>query len=303
MTDPGQQPTVEVLIVSYNARDALAECLQSLRAHPPPAAGVSVVVCDNASTDGSAELVASRFPETRLLRQASNIGFARANNLLAAGSTADYLLLLNPDTVLVEDLITPLLAVLCSDSRIAVVGPRLVFPDGRVQTSSEQFPDLAFEAARLLHGTRLGRITRTWFDAEARLRTTRQAALVDDRQPRDTEFLWATCWLMRRADVRETLFNPSFVTYDEDLDFCRRQRDRGRRIVYVPGVTLVHVGGQSSAPGVKPRLERRGRARYYREHGGRATSLLFRSLSGAFGQARRAKSAWQASSARQAKRP
>jgi GT2 family glycosyltransferase len=90
------------------------------------------------------------------------------------------------------------------------------------------------------------------------------------------------------------LFNPRFSTYDEDLDFCRRQRDRGRRIVYVPEVTLVHVGGQSSQPELKARLERRGRARYYREHGGRLTSLAFMSLTAAFDALRRAKSAWHA---------
>jgi GT2 family glycosyltransferase len=292
--------TVEVLIVSYNTRALLAECLASLEAHRP--AGrikTRVAVCDNGSTDGSADLVASRFPDVRLMRPAGNLGFARANNLLASTSSADYLLLLNPDTVLVEDVITPLLRVLISDPRVIVVGPRLVFPDGAIQTSSERFPELAVEAARLLRCTRLARITRRWFDAEARLRHARQLGLIHETMPRDTDFLWATCWLMRRGDAASgELFDPSFVTYDEDLDFCRRQRDRGRRVVYVPEVTLVHVGGQSSRPEIKQRLERRGRARYYRQHGGRTKSLAFLSLTACFDHARRTKSALQASTRR-----
>jgi GT2 family glycosyltransferase len=300
MSDDPPRPTVEALIVSYNTRALLAECLASLEAHGP--AGhieLRVAVCDNASTDGSAEMVASHFPDARLMRQDQNLGFARANNLLASSSIADYLLLLNPDTVLVEDLVTPLLRVLVADPRVIVVGPRLVSPGGAVQPSSEHFPGLAVEAARLLHATRLARVTRRWFDAEARLRRARQLELVHQTTPRETDFLWATCWLMRREDAAGgELFNPTFVTYDEDLDFCRRQRDRGRRIVYVPEVSLVHVGGQSSRPEIKQRLERRGRARYYRVHGGRAKSLAFRGLTGSFDHARRAKSGAQATTRR-----
>jgi GT2 family glycosyltransferase len=300
MSDSAHGPTVEVLIVSYNTRELLEECLTSLRRTQPSGdVKVDVAVCDNGSTDGSSDMVASRFPVTRLIRQPTNLGFARANNLLTRTSTADYLMLLNPDTVLVEDVITPLLRVLRSDPRIVVVGPRLVFPGGQVQTSSEHFPDLAFEAARMLHGTRLARLTGRWFDAEARLHRTRQRALIHERTPRDTDFLWATCWLLRRADIPSgELFRAGFTTYDEDLDFCRRQRDRERRVVYVPEVALLHLGGQSSVPATKQRLERRGRARYYREHGGRARSLAFLSLTACFNWARRAKSAWHSATRR-----
>jgi GT2 family glycosyltransferase len=291
MTESAPRPTVEVLIVSYNTRELLADCLASLERHRPRShIDVLVAVCDNGSTDGSADMVASRFPGTRLIRQRGNLGFARANNVLAASSTADYLLLLNPDTVLTEDVITPLHRVLLTDRRIVVVGPRLVFPDGRLQPSSERFPDLDLEAARLIRGTRLAGVIRRWFDVQADLDRSRQLELIHDRRSRDTDFLWATCWLIRRADVVSgELFDPRFSTYDEDLDFCRRQRDRGRRVVYVPEVTLTHVGGQSSRPEIKRRLERSGRARYYREHGGRGKSLAFLSLTAGVDGARRAK--------------
>jgi GT2 family glycosyltransferase len=280
MTETARQPTAEVLVVSYNTRELLADCLASLEAHRPTEhVEMRVAVCDNGSTDGSADMVSSRFPEVRLVRQARNLGFARANNLLAASSTADYLLLLNPDTVLIEDVVRPLLRVLLSDPRIVVVGPRLVFPDGELQPSRERFPGLDLEAARLIRGTRLAALVRRWFDAEAFLDRGRQVGPIQDARPQDTEFLWATCWLIRRADATSgELFDPRFSTYDEDLDFCRRQRDRGRRIVYVPEVTLIHIGGQSSGANVKRRLERRGRARYFRQHGGLAKSLAFVSL-------------------------
>jgi N-acetylglucosaminyl-diphospho-decaprenol L-rhamnosyltransferase len=291
MTGGPQRATVEVLVVSYNTRELLANCLASVEAHRPAnGVEVRVSVCDNGSSDGSADMVSSRFPEARLLRQEGNLGFARANNVLTASSTADYLLLLNPDTVLVEDAVTPLLRVLLSDPRIVAVGPRLVFPDGTVQPSSQRFPGLDVEVASLIRGTRLGRVARRWFDAEAVLERSRQLGPIQGTKPRDTDFLWATCWLIRRADVASgELFDPHFSTYDEDLDFCRRHRDRGRRIVYVPEVTVVHIGGQSSRPELKRRLERRGRARYYRQHGGLARSMAFVALTVGMETARTAK--------------
>ncbi|HWH94541.1 MAG TPA: glycosyltransferase family 2 protein [Baekduia sp.] len=276
---------VDVLIVSFNTKDILRDCLRSLAAWPPPGVELRISVLDNASGDGSADMVAAEFPEVRLVRSEENLGFARGNNALAATSSATHLLLLNSDTVLTEDLVTPLLDVLESDPAIAIAGPRLVYPDGRPQMSSERFPGLGYEAARLLRGTKAQRLFAPVLDVEATLARTRQEDRADEREPRDTDFLWATCWLLRRADVvADGLFDETFVTYDEDLDLCRRLRAGGRRIVYVPGVSVIHLGGSSSTSERKRKLMEIGRRRYYRRHHGRGTERAYAALSAAVGR-------------------
>jgi GT2 family glycosyltransferase len=267
--------TVEVLIVSYNTKDILADCLRSLRAWAGPDVGVAVL--DNASRDGSADMVAAEFPEVRLLRSDENLGFGKANNRLAETSEADHLLLLNSDTILVEDLVAPLLAELRADPRRAVVGPRLEFPDGRGQWASQEFPGLFFELARTLRGSRVDRVLRRWVSLRGEIARVQQEALEHERAPRVTSSLWATCWLLSREDARATgLFDPHFPIYDEDLDLCRRLAEMGREVVYVPGVRLVHLGGMSSASvGAKLELEHAARERYYRRHHGRLAAAAF----------------------------
>jgi N-acetylglucosaminyl-diphospho-decaprenol L-rhamnosyltransferase len=279
-TEQPAQPacSVDVLIVSYNTRELLRECLSSIEEHRPPRNEIDlrVRVFDNASSDGSADMVAQSFPAAEVTRSAVNEGFGKANNQLAETSTVDYLLLLNSDTVWSGDIVTPLLEELRRHAEVAIVGPRLIFPDGRVQLSSQLAPTISYELAVALKGTKLRRLGRLW-NATRVIEETRQSALVESRIARRTEFLWATCWLISRADVeRYGLFDPAFPLYDEDLDVCNRIRSYGRAIVYKPEVELVHVGGASSDPEVKLALMRRARARYYRVHRGWAAELVYR---------------------------
>jgi N-acetylglucosaminyl-diphospho-decaprenol L-rhamnosyltransferase len=272
-------PSVDVLIVSLNTREVLRDTLASLFRHAPslPVAELKVSVFDNGSTDGSAEMVSREFPHVRLHTSTENLGFARANNYLASRSDADYLLLLNSDVILTEDLVSPLLSALNGSPRAIAAGPRLVFPDGRIQYSAPRVPSLRAEFADELRGTRLGRALRPVFDSDQVVAAARDAARTDERHgARITEFLWATCWLMRRDDVvRDGLFDESFPMYDEDLDFCTRAVARGRTFLYVPEVELVHLGGASTKGlSAKLKLTRAARRRYYsRHHGGVAAHV------------------------------
>jgi GT2 family glycosyltransferase len=224
-------------------------------------------------------MVADSFPHVTLVCSDRNLGFAGANNLLVASSDADYALLLNPDTALTEDVITPLLRVLDSDPRIALVGPRLTYPDGAPQPSGERLPSLRYELARNFQGTKAGSLLRPVIDIPATIAATRELHLGDGTEPREVEFLWATCWLMRVADARRYgPFDERFTTYDEDVDLCRRLADDNRLVVYVPAVSLVHVGGASSDPARKRRLMRTGRTRYYRRHGGFRAEVAYRAI-------------------------
>ncbi len=281
MADPGSAPLVDVLVVAYNRRELLRECLASIGRHCPPVsrALVQISVLDNASTDGSADLVAQRFPEVRLIRSPTNLGFARANNLLAATSEADYVMLLNSDTVLVEDVIGPLLDALRRDRQIVIAAPRLEYPDGAPQYSSERFPTLAYEFAGAVHGTRLWSLLRRPCGLDRILDRTRRTTQISRREDHDADFVWATCWLMRRADIGpEGLFDERFFTYDEDLDYCRRARERRRRIVWVGAATIVHIGGASSTGRARSQLVQTGRRRYYRIHHGVASAIGYHAV-------------------------
>jgi N-acetylglucosaminyl-diphospho-decaprenol L-rhamnosyltransferase len=273
--------TVDVIIVSYNSRDYLAACLASLDRHCRDDARrtMQVRVFDNGSSDGSADMVAASFPHIMLVRSERNLGFATATNRLVATSAADHVLLLNPDTVVTEDLVTPLLRVLESDPRIALVGPRLVYPDGTPQPSGERLPSLRYELARNLNGTKATTLLRPLINLPATIAATRDLHLRERTAPLAVEFLWATCWLMRLADARRYgPFDERFTTYDEDLDLCRRLADDNRLVVYLPSVSLVHVGGASSDPARKQRLMRTGRGRYYRRHGGLKAAVAYHAI-------------------------
>jgi len=113
----------------------------------------------------------------------------------------------------------------------------------------------------------------TGWDADAVVREVRQEELTALRQTRETHFLWATCWLLRRADLGgEPLFDERCRMYDEDLDLCHRLRRRGRTLLYCPQVEFVHLDGASSTPAAKPALMRRARARYHAVHQGRTVA-------------------------------
>jgi N-acetylglucosaminyl-diphospho-decaprenol L-rhamnosyltransferase len=273
-------PSVDALIVSFNTREALRDTLSTLLRHPPrpDVAELRVSVFDNGSSDGSADMVAREFPDARLIRSAVNLGFGRANNELASTSAADYLLLINSDMMVTEDIVGPLIAALREDPRLIAAGPRLVHPDGRVQYSAHRLPTLSYEFAQAMRGRRLGRVIAPVFDSQQRIDAVHEWTLTDERAaPRTPEFLWATCWLVRRADVTaEGLFDEEFPMYDEDLDFCHRARRRGRTFRYVPSAEIIHLGGLSSKTGAeKLRLMTRARHRYYRRHHGRLTAALY----------------------------
>jgi GT2 family glycosyltransferase len=245
--------------------------LRSIERHRPPTDEIElrISVLDNASSDGSPTMIRADFPAIRLVCSAENLGFARANNDLASSSTADYLLLLNSDTIWTEDVATPLIQTLETWPASGIAAPRLVEPDGTIQLSSQDLPTPRLELADVLRGTKLARLLSHW-DPDGEVARMRQSHLVDRREPRETEFLWATCWMLRRSLVEEHgLFRTEYHMYDEDMDFCLRMRERGVKLVYCPQVELTHIGsGSSPTSASKALMMQRSRALYYRlNHG------------------------------------
>ncbi|MCC7353165.1 MAG: glycosyltransferase family 2 protein, partial [Anaerolineae bacterium] len=241
--------SLAIVIVSYNVRDLLARCLaavyESLAASPDLEAVVWVV--DNASADGSAGIVRSRFPQACLLASERNLGFASGNNaaLRAMGFTdstvivPEYVLLLNPDTEVQADALAQMVRFMKEQPRAGAVTARLQYGDGRFQHSAFRLPSLA----------------QIWFDffawpgrlIESRWNGRYPRALYDAGKPFAVECGLGAAFLIRSAAIRQIgLMDEGFFMYGEEMDWCWRLRKGGWQVYCVPGARVVHHEGQSA---------------------------------------------------------
>jgi N-acetylglucosaminyl-diphospho-decaprenol L-rhamnosyltransferase len=231
---------VSVLIVTYHCREAARTCLQSLYEHAGDAAFEAIVV-ENASGDGTAEMVAEEFPEARLFALAENVGFARAVNLAAEQARGEYLLLLNPDTEVHPGLLDAFLAFARSLPEGAICGGRTLRPDGRLDPGScWGAPTLwslfcfATALSSVFRGTRL-------FDPESLGGWKRDSV-------RDVDIVTG-CLLFVPSELWRELggFDPRFFVYGEDADLALRAAAAGVRRVITPDAVVTHEVGVSSA--------------------------------------------------------
>lgn len=247
-----------ILVVSHNTRSDLEACLESLTARPP---GVPhrVVVIDNASGDGSAELVRTRWPAIRLIRLPDNQGFARANNVGFRESRSELVLLLNSDTIVPPGAIDRLVAELRARPEAAVVGPRLIGGRNQPELSFGRMvspcAELRQKALVQLNEHRCPPVSR-WVAEQ-----TSRAQRVD--------WVSGACLLVRRADAEAAgLLDERYFMYFEDVDFCAAIRSRGRQVWFTPAVTIVHLRGRSVATcrsAVKSAY-RRSQLAFYQKH-------------------------------------
>lgn len=264
-------PDCSIVIVSWNVRDLLRACLQSLPAAAGPDLQTEVIVVDNASTDGSAALVRAEFPAVRLLAATANQGFARANNRGIAAGRGRLVLLLNPDTEMRPGALAALVTWLDRHPAYGLAGPRLLNPDGSPQSSRRRFPTLG---TALVESTPVQALF-PW------LPVLRRYYVLDRSDDEEQEVDWVTgaCMLARRTALAAAGgFDPGYFMYSEELDLCRRLRQAGWRIGYVPAAVVVHHGGQSSDQNIPERHIRfqRSKLRYVRRWHGRAAAALLR---------------------------
>lgn len=253
--------SVDVVIVSWNVRDRLRTCLSALLERPGVAPG-SVVVVDNASADGSAELVGTEFPGVTLVRNRTNTLYAPAVNQGARLGHGELLLLLNPDCELSGEQLQGLVEALEADPSLAAVAPRLLHADGSTQASLMDHPGFW---SPLFFGTPL---ERWWPDSpELRRWFCRGRDLeVDQDCPQPP----AACLLVRRA-VWEELggFDEDLALFFNDADLCTRMARRGLRVRYLASIGVVHHTGSSTSqlPDFASHWHR-DRLRYHRKHFG-----------------------------------
>jgi hypothetical protein len=227
-----------VVVVSYNTRELTRRCLQSVLAAGSDARMEAILV-DNASSDGSAEMVKDEFPAVRLIASPDNLGFAAGNNRGFALATGEFVMLLNPDTELRPGALRSLLAFARANPRVGVVGPRVYLPSGAQQSTTIRFPRLGDVFLNLLLPSR-------WVRRSRRLNRARYAELDLDRV-QEVEAIAGCCMLVPRDLIDEVGgMDERFFMYGEEVEWCHRIRQAGWSIVYHPGAEILHHAGQSA---------------------------------------------------------
>jgi GT2 family glycosyltransferase len=270
---------LSIVIVSWNVRELLRDCLRSVVAGRGDL-GLEVIVVDSGSQDGSPEMVAAEFPWVQLIARTDNVGFPKGNNIGLAEAHGRTLLLLNPDTEIIGEALTTLVDFLDDNGDAGVVGPQLLNGDGSVQSSRRRFPTLA-----------TGLLESTWLEAVAprAILDHYYAADLPDDQAADVDWLMGACLLIRR-EIWETIggLDEDYFMYSEELDYCHRIKEAGWRVVYLPAAQVTHHAGKSSEQAVAARhvAFQRAKLRYFRKFHGRlpAQFLRFVLLSNYLGQ-------------------
>lgn len=275
MTEPNVID-ISVIIVSFNTRDLLRDCLRALF-QQRGGLRLQTIVVDNASADDSADMVAREFPEVTLIRAEVNLGFGAANNRGIALATGRYIVLLNSDAFLGERALERSVARMDAEPDVGLAGGRLVGRDGEWQPSARMFPSPLNElltisglSARWPRSRWFGRVDRTWADPMA---------------PADVDWVPGAYSIIRKAVLdRIGLFDERFFLYFEEVDLCRRIKAAGQRVCYWPEIEVVHIGGESSRTitrlsfsGVGSQLtlwRMRSQALYYRKHQGLVIAWL-----------------------------
>lgn len=233
-----ERPLVSALIVSYNVRELLIDCVRAFYASSD--VPVEAVVVDNASKDGSADAIEKEFPQAKLIRQARNVGYGRANNTGLQECTGRFVLLLNPDVTVGEGCIDKMADFLLVRPDVGAVSPRLLRPDGTLDLAARRgFPTPATAFYRL------SGLSKT-FPHSKRFNRYNMGHLPDS-ETHEIDAGTGACLMLRRAAIdRVGFFDPDFFMYGEDIDLCFRLKLGGWKIFYVPTAAAVHLKGQST---------------------------------------------------------
>ncbi len=276
---------LSIIVVNWNTREMLADCLTSVAGSrlkvegsgsknegsafdlQPPT--FETFVIDNGSTDGSAGMVREQFPWVRLIENATNVGFARANNQGISQATGRYVLLLNPDTVVHPGALATLVAFMDAHPPAGACGARLLNGDGSLQPACHPMLTPGREFWRLLF------LERLWPRATYRMERW------DTVTPRRVEVIKGACLLLRRETLDQVgVLDDSYFMYTEEVDLCYRLVQAGWELWYVPAAVVTHHGEASSRQVKKTMYLQlyRSKVQFYRKFGGERRALRFKHL-------------------------
>jgi GT2 family glycosyltransferase len=261
---------LSIIVVSWNTRDLLSKCLQCVQSTVKKVT-YEIIVVDNNSNDGSQDMVALRFPNVKLIANADNRGFAKANNQGIQVSDARYVLLLNSDAFVKENTIDQMVAFMDEHPEAGMAGCKLLYEDGRLQPSCATYPTLATEffiAAgldKLFPKSKLfGKYLMTDWDYS---------------DTREVDVIMGAFMLARKTAIEQVgLMDEAFFMYSEEVDWCYRFKAAGWKIYFTPDAECIHIwGGSSRAVKVETLIRLyRARVQFFRKHYGRLTAFLYK---------------------------
>ncbi len=268
------QIDLSIIIVSWNVRDLLRDCINSIVIGRGDL-NVELIIVDSASSDGSMQMIQSDFPQQQfpwiqLIACNENVGFPRGNNIGLETAVGRTILLLNPDTVILGTALSQMVAYMDANPDIGVLGPQLLNPDKSVQSSRRRFPTMAtafFES--------------TWLEpyAPTKLLQNYYAQDIPDDGVADVDWVMGAAMLVPAGVVAQIGgMDEAYFMYSEELDWCRRIKDAGWRVVYFPEAQIIHYTGKSSEQAVTARHINFNRAklRYFRKYHGRFPTTVLR---------------------------
>jgi GT2 family glycosyltransferase len=254
---------ISVVILSWNDKDHLDECLESL-ANSTKSRTMEIIVVDNASTDGSQEMVETKYPKVNLIKNKENLGFPKGNNMGVKASQGKYVYILNSDIKVLEGCVDALADFMDQNPKVGFCGPRVFYKDMTHQSSCRRNPSLwnnfcsasglatAFKGSKIFSGEHM-----FYFKG--------------DRQM-DVDVLVGCFWVARRAALDQFgLLDEGFFIYAEDVDWCKRCWKAGWRVVFFPGAQAIHYGGASTVKKDPVRFaltQQRSVLRYWKKHHG-----------------------------------
>lgn len=256
------QFTFSFAIVNWNTKDLLDACLASLY-REAKGHSCQILVADNHSSDGSAQMVAEKYPEVILVQNTDNIGFARGHLSLLPHSTGLFHVLVNSDLQLKPGCLDVIYQRLLADDEIGILGCRIIGPDGLLQRSCRRFPSLRHQ---FIDATGLNRVFpgNSWLNAY-------KMGDFDHEYSREVDQVMGSFFLIRRSVLDEIGFlDPAYFMYYEEVDLCLRCHQAGYKIYYEADATVYHEGGGSSkmVRTLTIRRTMRSMRHYFKKHGG-----------------------------------
>jgi GT2 family glycosyltransferase len=231
---------ISVVIVGWNARHYLELCLESLVA-APPRRGIEVIVVDNASADGTSEMIEARFPWVKLIKSSENLGFAKGNNLAIRQCQGSYIALVNPDVIVLPGCLDALADFLDQNPGVGNVGPRVLNPDMTLQSSCRRFPTLWNNFCSATHLENVFKVS-PFFAGEHMFYFPHDRMITVD--------VLVGCFSMIRREAFDSvgLLDENLFMYGDDVDWCRRCWKAGWEVVFFPGAKAIHDRGKTTAP-------------------------------------------------------